>query len=257
MPDEVLPEAIVPPEAQAGHPLAVAAKLGFGPLSDQARSAWHGSATPCASCAQLVQRDAIECPHCGQDLRREMLEKMARHSGPWFVYDNIRPFPGVSLERIVRQIKRGVLQRTTIIRGPTTFSQWRFAGETPLIAKLLGCCWQCQARVLGTERFCPQCKVVLDGYYRSDEEATATPSSADSFEPGMPQLAELSRALQDSGVDTNLTHLTHRRDAPLGKTALIFLGVAVVVVGLLVAIVSLGSRDVPLAPASSSVQPQE
>ncbi|MFQ5494475.1 MAG: hypothetical protein ACE5EX_03760, partial [Phycisphaerae bacterium] len=109
------------------HALEVAARAGFGPLGAAGKEAWHGHARPCVSCGQLVRRNSPECDHCGQDLRAAMLNKMRAHAGPWYVLEHIRPFPGVSLERIILQIRRGLITPTSIVRGPTTDHQWRFA----------------------------------------------------------------------------------------------------------------------------------
>ena len=111
--------------------LELAAQRGIGPLSEFGQSVWHGQSKPCVSCGQLVGRAATACDRCGQDLGQDMLEKMQAHAGPWYVQEHVRPFPGVSLERLIRQIRRGVLTRTTVVRGPTTFHQWRFASLSP------------------------------------------------------------------------------------------------------------------------------
>ena len=134
-----------------------AAKRGVGPMGPDAGVAWHGLARPCVSCGELVRRSDTACENCGQVLSEDMLEKMRSHSGPWYVHEHVRPFPGVSLERLIRQARRGVLQPTTIVRGPTTFHQWRFAAETPGLAKHLGVCWSCQVGVKPDWATCSAC----------------------------------------------------------------------------------------------------
>ena len=84
----------------------LAARRGIGPMSMLASEAWHGQAKPCVSCGQLMRRTASRCDQCGQDMGPQMLWTMQRHSGPWYVLEHVRPFPGVSLERLVRQIRR-------------------------------------------------------------------------------------------------------------------------------------------------------
>ncbi len=70
-----------PPSEQSvpagNHPLEVAARQGLGPLSPKASEIWHGDATPCVTCGQLVPRDAARCHQCGQDLGASMIEKKA------------------------------------------------------------------------------------------------------------------------------------------------------------------------------------
>ena len=109
-------ESVVGPSSA----LEIAARRGIGPLSPQGTQVWHGFAEPCVSCGQLVKRGASECDQCGQDLSPAMLEKMRIHAGPWYVLEHVRPFPGVSLERIIRQIRRGLITGTSIVRGPGT-----------------------------------------------------------------------------------------------------------------------------------------
>ena len=96
------PESELPP---GDHPLEIAARRGIGPLSPQAEEVWHGNAKPCVSCGLLVLRDQRECDQCGQDLGDDMLAKMRAHAGPWYVLEHLHPFPGVSLERVIRQIR--------------------------------------------------------------------------------------------------------------------------------------------------------
>ncbi len=139
----------------------IGARRGFGPLSALAREVWHGDSRPCASCGQLVRREASTCDACGEDLSEGMLSKMRAHAGPWFVLEHIRPFPGVTCERLVRQIRRGVLTRFTIVQGPMTDHQWRYAGDTPGLCKYLGICWNCYKPANLEKVKCPACGVDL------------------------------------------------------------------------------------------------
>ncbi len=258
---EELAESVSSSRAEGSNdPLAIAARRGIGPLSRHSSGIWHGDSAPCASCAQLNTRVAEHCAHCGQNLGQDMLQKMAKHSGTWFVFDTVRPFPGVSLERMLSLIKRGALKATSIVRGPTTYYQWRFAIETPLIARLLGHCWNCHAEVAAAEQDCPQCRAKLDGRFNGEPEHVTTPdaSSPATVEgEASLELTELSKALSASGVDVNLTHLAHKVDRPLGKTPVIFMGIAIVVVILIVALMSSGGDqdqpDSPPVPAKPDV----
>ena len=170
----LLSEYELPP---GNHALEIAARRGIGPLSLLGRDAWHGEARPCVSCGQLVRRDAFECDQCGQDLGEQMLEKMRSHCGSWYVHEHVRPFPGVTLERIVRQIRRGVITETSIIRGPETNHQWRFAVETPGICRLFNSCWQCQEEIETTDAHCPDCGVPLGFGVRPNVLADAPPTT--------------------------------------------------------------------------------
>ncbi len=173
------------------HPLEVAARRGFGPLSPKHEQSWHGNAAPCVSCGLLAERTQIECDYCGQDLSDEMLAKMSAHAGPWFVFEHVRPFPGVSLNRLIRQIRRGTLTETSIVRGPPTHFQWRFAVETPGLCQLFGRCWRCHADVTPSDGTCPACRATL-AY--DEPKATSSPSSA-----APQELRDLTTAVHSSG----------------------------------------------------------
>jgi hypothetical protein len=196
--------------------LELAAQRGIGPLSALGAKSWHGEAKPCPSCGQLIRRTASVCDQCGQDLSPKMLLKMQAHCGPWYVLEHVRPFPGVTLERLVLQARRGVLTPTTIIRGPTTYHQWRFAAETPALSKHLGVCWRCQGAVSPADQQCPLCRVNLDGetdilFEQSGRQtgivtgassggpapAPKAPSSAAGLAPQPRATPEVDRARQD------------------------------------------------------------
>jgi len=142
--------------------LEIGAKRGIGPLSDYGVQVWHGHARPCVSCGELMRREGKYCEFCGQEHSLAMLSRMEAHAGPWYVHEHVRPFPGVTLERLIRQAKRGVLTASTIVRGPTTHHQWRFAGETPGLCKYVGMCFNCLGAAADTEVYCPSCGIHLD-----------------------------------------------------------------------------------------------
>lgn len=160
------------------HALEVAARSGLGPLSTMGREVWHGRARPCVSCGQLIPRGVVECEHCGQDHSLPMLEKMQLHAGPWYVLEHIRPFPGVSLERIVMQIRRGLITETSIVRGPSTSHQWRFAVEAPGLCRYFERCWRCHDRISQAHESCPKCEANL-GF----DPPAARPKPASQSEP--------------------------------------------------------------------------
>jgi hypothetical protein len=122
----------------------------------------------------LARRGSVECHHCGQDLSDAMIAKMRAHAGPWYVLEHVRPFPGVNLDRIVRQIRRGVLTETSIIRGPATDYQWRFAVETPGLCRYFNRCWNCHEEVTPKDSHCPACLSDLS-FDRPQVRATQPP----------------------------------------------------------------------------------
>lgn len=196
------------------HPLEIAARKGIGPLSPIGRFAWHGDATPCVSCGQLVRRADTECAECGQDLRPEMLDKMRAHAGPWYVLEHVRPFPGVSLERIVRQIRRGLITQTSIVRGPATDYQWRFAVETPGLCRYFGRCWNCHGDVTSRDSYCVACLSHLT-YEKPKGRALsdAGPLAAALSEPEPRSEDDIPAGLAGIGVRDRVSpDVTHRAD---------------------------------------------
>ena len=168
------PAPATPDLPPGDHPLEVAARQGFGPLSPKAQSVWHGQAMPCVTCGALVHREDMACEHCAQDLSEEMLAKMRQHAGPWYVLEHVRPFPGVSLELIIRQIQRGLITETSILRGPATDYQWRFAVETPGLCRYFLRCWKCHVQVTPTAAYCEDCLSTLNF---QDQRAESKPSA--------------------------------------------------------------------------------
>lgn len=210
-PEAIAPAAQTPDDLPPGnHPLEIAARRGVGPLSHLGKEVWHGNAQPCVSCGQLVTRGAERCYSCDQDLSERMLRRMRAHAGPWYVLEHVRPFPGVSLDRIVRQIRRGVLTETSIVRGPATDYQWRFAAETPGLCRYFGRCWRCHGEIGPSDVQCRSClsPLAFGSYPPSHGGATATgPAAAAgaSQPPGSSrgQLLELTAAVESTDVPTH------------------------------------------------------
>ena len=118
-----------------------------------------------------------------------MLQKMRLHAGPWYVLEHVRPFPGVSLERIIKQIRRGLITETSIVRGPSTNHQWRFAGEAPGLCRYFEKCWRCQDRVTLTQPACRKC-----GAHLTFETPTAKPEVVSFATPNPPNIEPIGSA---------------------------------------------------------------
>lgn len=161
MHDQQQPDGTLDDSADGNHPSEIAARQGYGPLSPLASQVWHGESKPCVTCGQLVQRDAAECAHCGQNLQPEMIDKMRARAGPWYVLEHLRPFPGVGLDLIIRQIRRGLITETSIVRGPSTDYQWRYAVETRGLSKYFNRCWNCYTLLTPADTYCQSCKEYL------------------------------------------------------------------------------------------------
>ncbi len=200
------------------HPLEVGARRGIGPLSPSGGEVWHGNAHPCVSCGQLVLRDNLECEHCGQDLSPEMIEKMRMHAGPWYVLEHVRPFPGVSLERILRQIRRGLITETSILRGPSTDHQWRFAVESPGLCRYFGRCWSCHEKVSPSDTYCQHCLSYLS--FERPRPAPGVPPSAQSVASDEATGAQSRQAAgrAPSGFDASASGMRSHEAVPAGKS---------------------------------------
>ena len=252
-----------PPDIPRGRPqvssrssgqsaVEAAAKRGIGPLSPEGMKVWHGQACPCVSCGELVRRSEMHCVHCGQDLSFEMITRMQAHAGPWYVHEHIRPFPGVTLERLIRQARRGVLTATTIVRGPTTHHQWRFAAETPALSKHVGLCWNCQASVKDHDTYCKVCDVHLD--FPPGEAPPGSPATAAPEEAAESELDRLSTVLRAVPVAARGGVAEgRRRRIPV---SFVIACIVVAAVAVLVVVVKLRerSRAVGLAPEAPLVE---
>src|SRR5689334_11992361 len=100
----------------------------------------------------MAKTKVVICPYCGDTQGAgdrckqcgglfEALSRQATHNamGPWFVRDETRPFqPGASYETILRLVERKLINKLSIVRGPTTKQFWTVAKRVPGIAHLLG-----------------------------------------------------------------------------------------------------------------------
>jgi hypothetical protein len=117
-----------------------------------------------------------------------MVEKMRAHAGPWYVLEHLRPFPGVALDRIVRQIRRGLITETSIVRGPSTDYQWRFAVETPGLCRYFGKCWHCHHEVKPSDTYCQGCLSHLSFEKPRPLTALNAPEPRDSSRANVPSV---------------------------------------------------------------------
>jgi len=246
--------ADVPPGT---HPLEEAARRGIGPLSSLGQEVWHGEARPCVSCGHLVLRDQRECDSCGQDLCIEMIEKMRVHAGPWDVFEHLHPFPGVSLERVIRQIRRGIVTEASIVRGPATDFQWRFAVETPGLCRYFGRCWNCHGEASPSDTYCSHCLEYLS-IEKPKATSANTPDTADTdsqsavAEEVTTELRELSAVIGEGQLQRRESiHDEPPRIAGVRATWVALAIIAVVIASLLFVVQMRNSDHVSSSPALS------
>lgn len=232
-----------------GHPLGDglsaierAAKIGLGPMSPLGQRAWHGDSKPCVSCGELVRITDNTCRYCNQDLSVEMLIRMQQHSGPWYVLEHVRPFPGVNMERLIRQARRGIVTATTIVRGPFTDHQWRFAAKTPELCKYVGMCWNCQAPATESDTYCHHCAVNLDR--PPGEILESAPVRKTSSE-----LELLSSAIKSAGSDRTTPAPSPQQRIPAWIIAGFFILLATTI---LLLVIQLRGGSTPAKPAATT-----
>ncbi|MEM7228256.1 MAG: hypothetical protein AAF432_05495 [Planctomycetota bacterium] len=126
----------------------------------------------------MTKTKLLICPYCGDtqgasDRCRacgglfEPLSRQATHNamGPWFLRDPEQPFrPGCSYDTLLMLVDRGVVTKTTIVRGPTTKQFWTVARRVPGLAHRLGCCHECSTPVDPTDHGCHACGVPFSVY---------------------------------------------------------------------------------------------
>jgi hypothetical protein len=177
------------------------------------------------SASTASKTKVLICPYCGDTQPAtercracgglfEPLSRQASHNamGPWFVREERRPFqPGASYETIVKLVERGMIDRYSILRGPTTRQFWTVARRVPGIAHLLGYCHNCDATVGKDDHGCPVCGVpfgaYLDRNYLGLPEVKPLPWEAPAIDEGkarggaQPAFTPLPGAAAGAGID--------------------------------------------------------
>lgn len=153
---------------------------------------------PCIVINRMTNSTRIICPYCGarEPLARccgscgGLLDPASRAAtaqdvGPWYVRDESRPFfPGCSDARLKRMVRDGLIQRNTILRGPTTDGFWLPASRVPGVARMLGVCHGCSAMVGPESPTCGRCGVPLSFEHNQPavDPAAGDPSGASAVE---------------------------------------------------------------------------
>lgn len=116
----------------------------------------------CPYCGNTQPEPDDRCTQCGGYFDPLSLKITQQHMGPWFIRDRNRPFrPGASYEVIKKEIEKGRIKATTIMRGPTTRQFWSVARNVPGVAHLLGYCHACGAHCKPTDENCSECGEVF------------------------------------------------------------------------------------------------
>jgi len=142
----------------------------------------------CPYCGNTQDAPEERCSTCGGFFDSLSLKVTQQHMGPWFVRDRHNPFrPGCTYEVLTREIEKGKIKPTTIIRGPTTRQFWSVARNVPGVAHLLGYCHACGAHVSPGADNCPECGEVFYAPRQRDQLGLA-PIGADV--QAVPQLSD-------------------------------------------------------------------
>lgn len=116
----------------------------------------------CPYCGNTQSAPADRCGACGGYFDELSLKATQEHMGPWFIRDSQNPYrPGCTYEVLLKQVQRGKITPTTILRGPTTRQFWSVARNVPGISHLLGYCHACGAHVEHGTDACGQCGEVF------------------------------------------------------------------------------------------------
>ena len=111
----------------------------------------------CPVCGETQQETSV-CRVCNNSLDKDGMLYAEGSIGPWWVRDKERPFaPGMTYDHLAAMIKRGEVERHTIIRGPTTRQLWKVARRVVGIAHLLKRCHSCGEHVESRARQCESC----------------------------------------------------------------------------------------------------
>lgn len=90
--------------------------------------------------------------------------------GPWYIRDKQNPFrPGCSFEVLLKQLEKGKIKPTTILRGPTTRQYWSVARNVPGISQYVGYCYACGEHVDKKDKSCGKCGAKFA--YRPERDA--------------------------------------------------------------------------------------
>jgi len=116
----------------------------------------------CPYCGNTQNEPEDRCAACGGYFDSLSLKVTQEHMGPWFVRDRHNPFrPGMSYAVLKREIEKGRIRPTTIIKGPTTRQFWSVARNVPGVAHLVGYCHACGAHVKPDDDNCSECGEVF------------------------------------------------------------------------------------------------
>lgn len=148
----------------------------------------------CPYCGHAQQHTSDRCGSCGGYFDLLSRRVTQQYMGPWFVRDEENPFqPGRSYDVLSRDIARGKLKPTTILRGPTTRQFWALARNVPGISHLLGYCWKCGEHVPKESASCPKCAV------RFTLPSIRDQLGLEPLDPTVLQLAAQARTQKQSG----------------------------------------------------------
>jgi len=116
----------------------------------------------CPYCGNTQNEPEDRCDSCGGFFDGLSLKVTQEHMGPWFMRDRHNPFrPGMSYDVLKREIEKGRIRPTTIIKGPTTRQFWSVARNVPGVAHLVGYCHACGAHVKANDDNCSECGEVF------------------------------------------------------------------------------------------------
>ena len=157
----------------------------------------------CPICGE-TQPESSVCLVCGTALNKEGLLLAEGAIGPWWVRNDKFPHnPGMTYDHLAELIRKGEIERHTLLRGPTTRQLWQVARRVPGVAHLLERCYSCGEHVSIKDRSCPKCNVPFLAYRDRNN------LGLDDSEPSEGEIDGMSSFLNDTMIlNTTSTPLT-------------------------------------------------
>jgi len=114
--------------------------------------------------------------------------------GPWFIRSDRFPYmPGCSWRQLAEMAAKGIIDRTTIVRGPTTQQLWSLARNAPGVAHLVGVCHACGGRASADDAACRICRASFGAPLDRDSlgipEVRGVDDSARAHDDAVPRLS--------------------------------------------------------------------
>lgn len=113
----------------------------------------------CPFCGTVAQAATIEvCGRCGMEVSPATRQSTRARVGTWSVLQSRNPSaPGMRFATLLSLIAKGHVTARSVVRGPTSFQLWRFAGQIKGLSRHFGACYACGGKLEKMAETCPHC----------------------------------------------------------------------------------------------------